>query len=787
MKKQEKGLQVSIADMNRELELLKSDSDAVITQLQSDIKDKQSAMSSLEKERSDFRADLDRKDTELVQRRRDIDDLRDKLRASDSLRSEVSRSSNEVARLKDQLQELKGNSSRQEEILRNELGIERRVVADLEKKLAHRDSSAEKRMELAKESLEAEIKTLKSELAFAKSDHESKVKTLQGRSEDDQRTSERQLEAKLAAQEAEWQTKWAVREAEYEEEKNAELAALEKKLFGGKREVRATIADLSNRLSMLKNGSDSQIRELEAELAAQQYRLTLKESGAQERLIEAQRQWSARMAAAEKIHMEELAQQKRTLSEDFLAEKKELRETVIDLTRQFSELRDNTKSRVKVLEAEVEKKDYKLSLLENRSEQDLLGTEEKWQAKLAAIDEKRQRELLEQKRDMQDQFLLKQDTLQAAVSELTRQIDVMREQHKLDLALKEEGSAAELALLERKYQDKLSTLKIGKSGEVEGLASKIKWQQDLIDGLKAEKSDLIFELDQRERALAKYRASVDALKKETTMTKLTQSEKMRLSKQSLESRIENLSVQLEIAKARIDQERQEIEEKWKVKLSRNEAGFRQKLKLQRQNLEEEVAALENTIGILRKGQGAEMKEMHAEFEDNQSIIRMLSKEKYEIADNLEAKSREIVRLNEEIIGLKDDLEAYKDLIPSASLRTTTRDKNDGQALASSRTRYDRQNTTKKDYYNAVRSAILSRFKKFDFSDYEGKEGVVKIDFELFANGSPKKGPEFFGTKDEGLKDLLNQCFEDALPFPPFPENLGKESQRFSLGISFKKK
>ena len=44
------------------------------------------------------------------------------------------------------------------------------------------------------------------------------------------------------------------------------------------------------------------------------------------------------------------------LSQDFLDEKKELRETVIDLTRQFNELRDSSTDRIKDLEDDVERK-----------------------------------------------------------------------------------------------------------------------------------------------------------------------------------------------------------------------------------------------------------------------------------------------------------------------------------------------------------------------------------------------------------------------------------------------
>ena len=211
----------------------------------------------------------------------------------------------------------------------------------------------------------------------------------------------------------------------------------------------------------------------------------------------------AKTGKGTKQHQEELGQQKRGVTQDFLDEKKELRETVIDLTRQFSELRDSSSDRIKDLEDDVERKEYKLSLLENRSQQDLLGTEEKWQAKLAAMEEKRQRELMEQKQTLGGQSLADKEKLQVTIGDLNRQINALRDQFKLDLALNEEESASKIALLERKYQDQLSGLKEGSSDEVDELTSKVERQQDMIDSLEGKKSDLEFDLDQRDRELAK--------------------------------------------------------------------------------------------------------------------------------------------------------------------------------------------------------------------------------------------------------------------------------------------
>ena len=404
------------------------------------------------------------------------------------------------------------------------------------------------------------------------------------------------------------------------------------------------------------------------------------------------------------------------------------------------------------------------------------------------MEEKRQRELLEQKQELEGRFLSSKEKSQAMVGDLNRQINAMRDQFKLDLALKEEESAAEIALLERKYQDQLSGLKEGSSDQVDELALKVKKQQDLIESLESENSNLEFDLDQRERELARFRGEVDGLKKETKMTELSQSEKLRLSKQSLDAKIEELSSRLAITKEKTTQEREELEERWKAKLEKTEEDYLQKIKLQRQSLEEQTAMLDNKIGILKNDRGDTIKEMQVELEDNQTLIRLLSKEKYDLATSLEEKSRAIVRLNEDIIDLKGNLETYKDMLPLAlSAGLDDMEKADSQVLATEeQTWYDSQTVLRENYYVTIRTAILNRFKEFDFSDYEGKEGVVKIDFELLANGSPKKRPEFLGTKDQGLKDLLTRCFEDALPFPPFPEDLGKESQRFSLGISFKK-
>ena len=143
------------------------------------------------------------------------------------------------------------------------------------------------------------------------------------------------------------------------------------------------------------------IRRLEADLAASQYQLSAREAEFQERLMQVDQDYSDKLEKLEKKHMDELAAKKRDMGEDFLEDKKELRKTVIDLTKQFNDLRQSSADRIRDLENEIEQKDFKLGLLENRSKQDLLGEEEKWQAKLTAIQERHSRELMEQKQELQ--------------------------------------------------------------------------------------------------------------------------------------------------------------------------------------------------------------------------------------------------------------------------------------------------------------------------------------------------------------------------------------------------
>jgi chromosome segregation ATPase len=194
-----------------------------------------------------------------------------------------------------------------------------------------------------------------------------------------------------------------------------------------------------------------------------------------------------------------------------------------------------------------------------------------------------------------------------------------------------------------------------------------------------------------------------------------------------------------------------------------EEDYREKLNLQQQNFESEIEEINSKFDLSRNDRRNEMDEIRMELEDNQTLIQLLSREKYDLTANLEGKTQEIVKLNEEIIGLKESLESYKDMLSDQSTvsshqRPSMPPVEGSQSIASQdEILYDNYDTSS-EYYSVVRKAILSKFQNFDFSPYAGKEGVV---------------------------NLLKQCFQEAAPFPPFPKNLNKKSQRFALSVSFK--
>jgi len=721
------------------------------------------------------------------QYRDEISSLNDQLRASRDgsdrrvkvLDDDLQREKHMVANLKLDATNLQLDYSENE----RQIVKTRREVEELKDRLNDKDFSTEKRMALAKESMAAEIKMLRSELAFARDNHQENVDFLKERSENDYRIVEERGRAELGASEARWKVKWASREEEQRQELIALRKSLESQLTGNRGELKKTISDLSDRLAMLKNSSDNQVRELEDELVSREYQLGLRDSESQRRMTDVESRWAVRLADAQKQNLKDFEGKKQQMAEEYLIEKRELRLSVIDLTGELRDLRDASSKRITRLESDLDKREFKLGFMENNSQQNTFEVDEKWRAKLVATEEKYKREMINQKHDIEARYTTGKNKQQAMVDDLSGRIEMMKEQFRVNLALKDEELAAELALTEGKHQKELTSVARDNSTEIVEQLEKVKFQKGLIDSLERQKSDLEFDLKQKERELNNTKSSIGSMRKEAKMIEVSQSERMRLSIDTSKAKIEDLSAQLAVIKKRALNEQMDLEDRWKEKLDQAEDGYVDKLNIQRKNLRNKIAGLTHRLDMSVKDGRSSTEELREELRDNQTLMQLLNREKYDLTTEIDGKDREIVVLNEDIINLKENLDTYKDIVSSAS---SSSEGGGHQTIAPDGDLWYDENSSIAEYHSIIRKAIFSNFQKFDFSAYADKEGVVKIDFELSADGSPKKGPKFIGTEDEGLKDLLMQCFKEAAPFPPFPKELKKASQRFALSISFKK-
>lgn len=87
------------------------------------------------------------------------------------------------------------------------------------------------------------------------------------------------------------------------------------------------------------------------------------------------------------------------------------------------------------------------------------------------------------------------------------------------------------------------------------------------------------------------------------------------------------------------------------------------------------------------------------------------------------------------------------------------------------------------YYKAIRE-LIRRSVKYPKRQVEGD---VYVSFTLFNDGRIKKVSilDEESTDNPILKDAVLKGIDDAAPYPPFPDNLKKESLNLSVIISFK--
>jgi hypothetical protein len=87
-----------------------------------------------------------------------------------------------------------------------------------------------------------------------------------------------------------------------------------------------------------------------------------------------------------------------------------------------------------------------------------------------------------------------------------------------------------------------------------------------------------------------------------------------------------------------------------------------------------------------------------------------------------------------------------------------------------------------DYYRLVTERI-QRFA--DQNSPEGASGEVTINFALSSEGYLMSDPDIISSSDSSLNPFATRALEDASPFPPFPKQLAKKEENFSITIEYR--
>lgn len=537
------------------------------------------------------------------------------------------------------------------------------------------------------------------------------------------------------------------------------------------------IEGLNNELIFLTKGYEEKILAQERQLRQE---ILLKETDGKTKLDEA-------IAA----HEAKLAQQGQSWEDQLNSRQAKSYEEIARLKTQYEDLKSQTDRKVLTMVAELDEK------------QALIKNLEQGKSELAVEVDQNNKELLKLNQDLgslteelkntrnvqAERMQAVKSPLEEEIKKLTGNLNALKKDHQMQLAAANEHARKELVAKEKQRQseiamdqeksgielakkqqeidalkNELASLNKLKDGQAVSLEAVVKEKDNQIGVLRKEKSDLAFDLEQAKTQLNK-------VKEELAADRANVSEKIRLAKDPLEKETGSLNAKLA-----------SLKQEYEYKTNRVSEDFRRQMLESDRQWEARLAKItdqyENEI-IAQKGK------LQAQFLEEQNVLR-----------------EEITALSDELMRLKDAKESeifamqvdYEDRLAALKEESGKPTEPSSQGLSSSASpaaapAVSRASSTPQEssdsYYTMIRETILDNFRKFNFLDYRDKEDYVKIEFELFSNGSLKEQPQFFGARDEKLKELLYQHFMEALPFPPFPENIKKKSQRFTIVISFK--
>ena len=88
-----------------------------------------------------------------------------------------------------------------------------------------------------------------------------------------------------------------------------------------------------------------------------------------------------------------------------------------------------------------------------------------------------------------------------------------------------------------------------------------------------------------------------------------------------------------------------------------------------------------------------------------------------------------------------------------------------------------------DYAYVLKGRIVDNCRLPKATNGVSTNGTVKVTFLLSQKGELKGGPDIIKSTNALLDGPAVDAVKRASPFPPFPQSMGPEDQRFSIDIS----
>jgi chromosome segregation ATPase len=655
-------------------------------------------------------------------------------------------------------------------------------------------------------SLEKTIEELNSKLALAEKEYEQGLAARQ-------RDSQKQI----SLEQTQWETAFQTMKNEYEAKIVNQKKEMEEILIDRETKLTEEISKGNEQANEFKNQTEKKMHAFAAELEEkrtlieslnkekQNMALKLEEKNQQiasfshdaGRLTEELK--SAKNIGAEKIRMIQnpLEAKIKELERKLASEQQGRGMEMANKEKEFVRVRDTLE---RDLAAFRKMHEEKIVALKTDSKRELEDNEKKWQARLDSTVKEYERLLNIKTKGLEDQLDARQTDLKTTIAKTMedsqRALRLNNEQWQKRVSDVEEERGVREQELRAKHAEEVSGLRKQitalenqvKTGDVQ-VSDVLKGRDQRIEALTKEKDAMMFELEENRRQLLSAKEGLVNLK-------ASQSEMIRSATVPLESKIQSLSYELAALKKESENKVesslgdaqmkiQERERLWAAKFEDLKRRYEDELKAERRSLEEKLGKNKETLQAeldhlrdefikLKDDKDSELFSLQVGYEDEIRAVKEESQQKInDLAQDLS-----------ETRVVYGDTEQLNNTDPVKTIKKVAGDISVAKAAVSV-SRQPSPALEPDGYFNLVRKMILDSIRDVDIMSYKSDEEYVKIEFELYADGSLKTAPQFLGTNNEDLKENLYQYFLKALPFPPFPETMKKRSQRFAIMISFK--